>query len=74
MITSKSLTTKYTYYTNIQYEQYIYIGAQPEIFQGKRGLVILGHFDKYFIKKSRKKALQGKIFEFFLLDALKTTF
>ena len=33
----------------------------------------LGHFDKHFIKKSRKKAPQGKILEFFLLDTLKTT-
>ena len=49
-------------------------GAQPEIFQGRRGFVKLGHFDKHFIKKSRKKASQGKILEFFLLDTLKTTF
>ena len=49
-------------------------GAQPEIFQGRGGFVKLRHFDKYFIKKSRKKAPQGKILEFFLLDALKTTF
>ena len=31
-------------------------GAQPEILQGREGLVKLGHFDKHFIKKSRKKA------------------
>ena len=40
-------------------------GAQPEIFQGRGGFVNLGHFDKYFIKKSRKKAPQGKILEVF---------
>ena len=34
-------------------------GAQPEIFQGRGGFV--GHFNKHFIKKSRKKAPQGKI-------------
>ena len=49
-------------------------GAQPEIFQGRWGFVKLGHFDKHFIKKSRKKAPQGKILEFFLLDTYKTTF
>ena len=48
--------------------------AQPEIFQGRGGFVKLGHFDKHFIKKLRKKAPQGKILEFFLLDTLKTTF
>ena len=40
-------------------------GAQPEIFQGREGFVKLGHFDKHFIKKSRKKAPQEKILEFF---------
>ena len=49
-------------------------GVQPEIFQGRGSFVKLGHFDKHFIKKSRKKAPQGKILEFFLLDTLKTTF
>ena len=48
--------------------------AQPEIFQGRGGFVKLGRFDKYFIKKSRKKAPQRKISSFFLLDTLKTTF
>ena len=49
-------------------------GAQPEIFQGRWGLVGLGHFYKRFVKNTRKKAPQGKIWEFFLLDTLKTTF
>ena len=44
------------------------------IFQGRGGFMKLGHFNKYFIKKSRKKAPQGKPLEFFLLDTLKTTF
>ena len=49
-------------------------GAQPEIFQGRGGFVKSGQFDKIFIKKTQeKKALQGKIWEFFLLDTLKTT-
>ena len=54
---------------NIQNE-----GAQPEIFQGIGGFVKLGHFDKHFVKNSRKKGSAGKISEFFLLDTLKTTF
>ena len=43
-------------------------------FSGQGGFVKLGHFNKHFIKKSRKKAPQGKILEFFLLDTLKATF
>ena len=49
-------------------------GAQPELFLGRGGFVKLGHFNKYFIKNSIKKASQGKILEFFLLDTLKTIF
>ena len=49
-------------------------GAQPDIFHGRGGFVKLEHFDKHFIKKSRKTAPQGKILEFFHLDTLKTTF
>ena len=49
-------------------------GAKPDIFQGRGIFVILGHFDKHFIKKSRKKARQGKILEFFLLDTPRTIF
>ena len=30
-------------------------GAQPEVFQGKGGLVGLGHFYKHFVKNTRKK-------------------
>ena len=52
----------------------LHSGAQPEIFQDRGGFVKLGHSDKHFIKKSRKKNPQGNIFEFFLLDTLKTTF
>ena len=47
-------------------------GAQLEVFQGRGGFLKLGHFDKHFVKNSRKKA--GKVWEFFLLDTLKTTF
>ena len=30
-------------------------GAQPEIFQGRGGFVESRHFDKYFVKKYKKK-------------------
>ena len=30
-------------------------GAQPEIFQGREGFVELGHSDKHFVKRSKKK-------------------
>ena len=46
--------------------------AQPEIFQGR--FVELEHFDKQFLKNTRKRAPQGSILEFFLLDTLKTIF
>ena len=49
-------------------------GAQPEIFQSRGCFVELGHFDKLFVKTQEKRALQGKILEFSLLDTLKTTF
>ena len=50
--------------------------VQPEIFQGKggRAFVERGHFDKHFVKNTRKRGPQGNILESFLLDTLKTTF
>ena len=38
------------------------------------GFVELEHFDKCFVKNTRKNAAQGKILELFPLDPLKTTF
>ena len=35
-------------------------GAQPEIFQGRRSFLKLGHFDKLFVKNTRKKGPAGK--------------
>ena len=35
-------------------------GAQPEIFQGRWGLVGLGHFYKRFVKNTRKKGSAEK--------------
>ena len=34
---------------------YVYTGAQSEIFQGRGGLVGLGHFYKHFVKNTKKK-------------------
>ena len=33
-----------------------------------------GHFDKLFVKHTKKEAMQGNILEFSLLDTLKTAF
>ena len=49
-------------------------GAQPEIFQGRGGFVELGHFEKRFVKNTRKKTPKENILELFLLDTLKSTF
>ena len=37
-------------------------GVQPEIFQDRGGFVKLGHFDKHFVKNSRKKGSTGENF------------
>ena len=50
------------------------MGLQPAIFQGGGGLVELVHCDEDFVMDTRKKALHGKMLEFFLLDSFKTTF
>ena len=39
--------------------------AQPEIFQGRGSFVELGHFDKHFVKNTRKKGSAGKSFGLF---------
>ena len=67
--------TKYWFWWRISSQfSFHYPGGQPEMFHGKGGFLKLGHFDKYFIKNSRKKCPQGKISEFVLLDTLKTAF
>ena len=53
---------------------HIYAGAQPEIVQGRGGFLKLGHFNKHFLKKSRKKLQQQNILELFVPDTLKTIF
>ena len=45
-------------------------GAQPEIFQGREGFMKLGHFDKHFIKKVKKKGHAGNTFGVFSLRYL----
>ena len=45
-----------------------------EIFQGRGGFVEQGHFDKLFVKITRKKGGTGRNFGAFLLDILKSTF
>ena len=52
--------------------------AQPEFFQGKEGwgggerFMELEHFDKDFVRNTRKKeAPQGNTFDFTVLDTLK---
>ena len=39
---------------------YVYTGAQSEIFQGRGGLVGLGHFYKHFVKNTKKKDPAGQ--------------
>ena len=48
-------------------------GAQPEMFQSRGVFVKPGHFDKHFVKNSRKKSPTGKNFEVSSLT-LKTAF
>ena len=49
----------------MQKEQFLSAGAQPEILQGRRGFVELGHFHKHFIKNKEQKVRQGNILQFF---------
>ena len=51
----------------LQKEQSLNAGAQPEIFQGIGSFVELGHFDKHFIKNTRKKDPAGNHFAVFSL-------
>ena len=42
-------------------------GVQQESFQGMRGFVELGHFDKRFVKNARESGSSGKNFGDFSL-------
>ena len=59
----------------LQKEQNLNAGAQPEIFQGIGIFVELGHFDKHFIKNTRKKRPRREPFcSFFTWILLKLHF
>ena len=45
--------------------KYTVPGTQPEIFQGREVFVEFGHFDKHFIKNTRKEGQAGKNFGIF---------
>ena len=45
-----------------------------ETFKNRGGFVEFAHFNKYAIKRQEEKASQRSRFDFFLPDALKTTF
>ena len=47
-------------YAYIHIFGYVYIGAQSKIFQGRGGLVGLGHFYKHFVKNTKKKDPAGQ--------------
>ena len=47
------------------YMLFTHAGAQPEIFWDRGGLMELGHFDKHFVKNTRKKGPAGKNFGVF---------
>ena len=62
----KLLINEYCYMQKVKKTgQCLMAGAQPEIFQGRGGFMKLGHFDKQFFKKSRKKGPAGKNFGVF---------
>ena len=47
-------------YAYIHIFGYVYIGVQSKIFQGRGGLVGLGHFYKHFVKNTKKKDPAGQ--------------
>ena len=57
-------TVKHWRWSVLQKEQCLSAGAQPEIFQGTggRGFLELGHFDKHFVKSTRKRGPTKKHF------------
>ena len=48
--------------------------STAKVFQSREGFLVIGYFNKHFIRNKRKRALQGNILEFFLLDTFETTF
>ena len=48
---------------------------QPENVQDRGGFVELRHFDRLFVKNAQKTwSRRGKVWSFFILDTVKTTF
>ena len=48
--------------------------STAKVFQSREGFLVIGYFNKHFIRNKRKRTLQGNILEFFLLDTFETTF
>ena len=55
-------TVKHLRWSVLQKELSLSAGAQAEIFQSRKSFVEVGHFDKYFVKNTRKKSLARKRF------------
>ena len=55
----KNQDIKGTFFQNLE-RKCITSGAQPDLSQGRGGLVGLGHFHKHFLKNTRRKAHAGK--------------
>ena len=49
-------------FTVLQKEQFLSAGKQPEFFQGRGGFMELEHFDKHFVKNTRREDLAEKHF------------
>ena len=58
-------TVKHLRLSVLQKEESPSASAQPDIFQGRRGFGQLEHFDRHFIKNTRKKGPIEKHFEVF---------
>ena len=67
---AKSVIVNYITIMEMSPNKTFVTGAQTDIFKGRGGFVEFGHFDKYFVKNSRKKSRTAKKLGFFLLDTL----
>ena len=69
------LFTKKSIEISVQQLPVIISGAQPEIFQGRRGFMELGHFDKLFFKNTKerpcRRTVKGEINGHFKMIILK---
>ena len=66
MLKKNSQIKYFTFSKNASCKQYRLCakitGVQPEIFQGRRGFVELGHSDKHFVKNTREKGARREKF------------